>query len=290
MPFFSLLIEAARPKTLLLSIIPVLIGSSFAMKEGHFSLPLFFLTLFSGLSIQIATNYANDYFDALKGADTAERIGPRRVMQNQLISPKVFLRCLSTVFLIAATLGSILSIYGGIPIALLAGLSLTLALIYTAGPLPLAYLGLGEVFVMLFFGPIATSSTFYLQTHSFSIGPFFGGLLPGSLSCIVIALNNLRDIDQDRKVSKKTIAVRFGEAFAKKEILFFMFLAYLTPCFFCFSFPFAFLPLITLPLGYKLTRKIVHNQDKKALNPYLFETTKLLLYMSVLFAIGIMLK
>lgn len=234
-------IEATRPKTLFASLGPVLLGTCFALKAGSFSLLMCLLTLFAGLAIQIGTNFANDYYDCIKGADTSARKGPRRMTQAGLISPSDMKLAIFVILSLAALLTIYLIAHGGPVFALLSVLSIFLAVGYTGGPYPLAYLGLGEIFVFLFFGPIATVSTAYLQTFSFSWPLVFLGVSPGLLSTAVLAVNNLRDIDDDRKAHKNTLAVRFGKRFAQIEYTACLFAGCLLPL--CFGF---YLPCIAL--------------------------------------------
>lgn len=289
MATLRLWVSATRPKTLFASIAPILIGISFALSEGYCHGTILLLSLIEALLIQISTNFANDYFDALKGADTPERKGPSRLMASGLVSSVEMKRALLALFTATALVGCLLSYYGGPIIALLTGISLILALLYTAGPYPLAYVGLGDVFVFVFFGLIATSATYYLQTKVLTPEVFFAGIIPGSLSTAILAINNLRDIDEDRAANKKTLAVRFGEKFTKWEFMILIALSYGVALGFCFFYPTTLLSLITLPYAMWLCKKVLHNTDKLELNICLFETGKLLFYTTLLFSIGKML-
>jgi 1,4-dihydroxy-2-naphthoate octaprenyltransferase len=234
-------IEASRPKTLICSAAPILLGSVLSFKAGRFSALVFLATLCAGLLIQILTNFANDYFDYVKGADTSLRKGPRRVTASGLASPSQMRRALFFLTLLTAVFGTYLTYLGGPVIGLLFALMLLLSFGYTTGPFPLAYLGLGELFVLLFFGPMASAGTYFLQTHHFSFSAAWLGLAPAFLATALISLNNLRDIDEDALAGKKTLAVRFGATFARVEYTAFTILATLLPCLFGY-----FLPLITL--------------------------------------------
>jgi 1,4-dihydroxy-2-naphthoate octaprenyltransferase len=208
---------------------PVLIGTSFAVHQGSFSWLTCFMTLITMLCIQIGTNFANDYYDCIKGADTAARKGPRRMTQAGLISlPRMKLATFLT-FSCVALLSFYLSARGGPIFSLLTTLSIALGILYTGGPKPLAYLGLGEVFVFIFFGPVATAGAAYLQTLTFSWEAIFLGFTPGFLASAVLVLNNLRDVQEDRKASKKTLAVRFGKRFTQYEYTSFILLGCLMP-------------------------------------------------------------
>jgi 1,4-dihydroxy-2-naphthoate polyprenyltransferase len=282
----TLLKIAARPKTLFASISPVLIASALAMSAGAFSLWVFFLTLSTALLIQISTNVSNDYFDALKGSDSKERIGPLRLTNSGLVSKSWMKKTMLISFALATFFCSLLSMMGGPVVAVFLGISLILALIYTAGPYPLAYLGLGEVFVFIFFGPIATMGTYFMQTKGLSFDSFFAGLIPGSFSTAILVVNNLRDVHQDLAANKKTLASRFGDPFSKKEYLYALMLPYLITSMMAGFYPFLLIVFITLPIAIKLGLSVMKNEDKKELNLILGKTAQLLVIFSVLFCIG----
>ena len=210
-------IEGARPKTLIASLSPILIGSMIAFKQGVFHPLIFFLTVLFGLSIQIGTNFANDYFDFRKGADTEDRKGPRRLTQSGLVSPETMKKATAITFGIAALAALYLITQGGWVIGILAALSIVLGYLYTGGPFPLAYLGLGDLFVLIFFGPVAVAGTVYLQTHELSSIAILAGLAPGLISTAILTSNNMRDVKEDRIAGKKTLPVRFGLTFGRLE-------------------------------------------------------------------------
>jgi 1,4-dihydroxy-2-naphthoate polyprenyltransferase len=201
---------AARPKTWIASISPVLIGASLVPKIDPF---LFGLTLLFSLLIQIGTNYANDYYDYIKGTDNLNRIGPKRAVNEGWITPSSMLRATWLVFALSLLIALPLISNAGLWSLSLAILIIALGFLYTAGPKPLGYLGLGELLVFLFFGPVATIGTIYLQTHSISTPAILASLPPGLLSCSILIANNLRDENTDRVAGKKTIIVRFGSRF-----------------------------------------------------------------------------
>ena len=175
------------------------------------------MTLITALCIQIGTNFANDYYDCLKGADTSTRIGPRRMTQAGLISLSKMKLATFLTFSCVALLSFYLTARGGPVFTLLTTLSIACGILYTGGPKPLAYLGLGELFVLFFFGPIATAGAAYLQTLTFSWEAVVLGFTPGLLSTAVLVINNLRDIENDRRAGKKTLAVRYGKRFTQYE-------------------------------------------------------------------------
>jgi len=211
------LLLAARPKTLPAAIVPVWLGTALAYHlTGEWSAVLMWVTLASAICIQIATNLFNDAIDAKKGADTAKRLGPVRVTASGLVSQKTVFTW-AGVFLGLATLLSIVLILerGWVIIAI--GIpSLYLSYGYTGGPVPLAYRGLGETFVFLFFGVVATMGTYYVQTGEWSGQAALLGAVIGWLSCFLIAINNLRDVEEDSSTGKKTLAVFLGGRLYKR--------------------------------------------------------------------------
>lgn len=210
---------AARPKTWIASISPVLIGTSLATQQARIKPFIFFCTLLFALLIQIGTNYANDCFDFLKGADTAERKGPLRAVQQGWISPSHMWVGTLVAFALALTFALPLMIQAGWWSFLIAISSALFGLLYTGGPKPLAYLGLGELFVLVFFGPVAVCGTYFLQTGSLSFPIFLSGICAGCFSCALLIANNLRDEDTDRIARKHTLVVRFGRNFGIIEYL-----------------------------------------------------------------------
>lgn len=223
---------ATRPKTLFAAVAPVLLGTALAYSQSQGNLPAALAALLGAVCIQIATNLANDYWDAKKGADTAERLGPVRVTASGLLKPRTVFTGMIVFFLIATAAGIFLTLRAGWPVVAIGLSSIVFGILYTAGPYSLAYLGLGEVFTFLFFGLVATAGTFFVQALGFSPEALWLGILPGSYSVVLIALNNLRDRETDRQANKKTLAVRFGERFARVEILVFLFVPSLVPLFF----------------------------------------------------------
>jgi 1,4-dihydroxy-2-naphthoate octaprenyltransferase len=280
---------AARPKTLVASMSPVLIGTALSIAQGQFGLRVFLFTLFTGLCIQVGTNLANDYFDFIKGADTDERKGFMRVTQAGLVSAATMKRAIATAFLIAFLCGCYLIFQGGAIIALMLALYIALSILYTAGPLPLAYLGLGDLFVLLLYGPAAVLITYYLQMGTLSWEACLSGLSPGALSMAILVVNNVRDIDEDRAADKKTLPVRFGKTFGKWQFIFSIFLALVPNMFFYSSHPFSLLTFLILLPGIPLMRCMLRNQDARLLNPLFGKTSQLLWLYTLLFCIGWML-
>ncbi|MEI7910883.1 MAG: 1,4-dihydroxy-2-naphthoate octaprenyltransferase [Verrucomicrobiota bacterium] len=202
---------AARPKTLPAAVVPVWAACVLAWKlTGVFHLTLALCTLGGAVAIQIATNFFNDAIDSHKGADTARRLGPKRVTASGLLSPRAVLGLALGFLLLAAGFGSVLYQARGWPILIIGGPSLFLAYGYTGGPFPLAYRGLGEVFVILFFGFVAVAGTVFIQTGTWPPAAGLLGLQIGLLSAVLISINNLRDRAEDATTGKRTLAVRFG--------------------------------------------------------------------------------
>ena len=219
-------IQAVRPKTLPAAIVPVWVGNAPVLlgKHGSFSWLIFWATLLSCVCIQVATNLFNDAIDSDKGSDTAERLGPIRVTASGLISRKNVLRAALLFCGLAALMAIPLVMrHGWIPVAI-GSVSLLLSYGYTGGPFPLAYRGMGELFVIIFFGLVAVLGSYYMQTgHWYAFPGWVVALQVGSYSTVLIAVNNLRDIEEDRRSGKMTLAARFGKTFARWEIAFFCF-------------------------------------------------------------------
>lgn len=217
-------ILATRPKTLPAAIVPVWVGSVVPYYDHKFSFSwlIFWATLLSCICIQIATNLFNDAVDAKKGADTEARLGPKRVTASGLLSRKAVMLGALGFCLLAALFSIPLIQLRGWSVVVIGVVSLGFSYGYTGGPWPLAYKGLGELFVILFFGFVAVGGTFFVQTGEFNLPMVWVlGLQCGLYSCVLIAINNLRDIEEDRKTGKHTMAVRFGKTFARWEIVFF---------------------------------------------------------------------
>ncbi len=213
---------AARPKTLSAAVVPVLMGSALAADEpAAISWWVFACALSGALLIQIATNFINDALDFKKGADTSERLGPIRVTAAGLISAERVMRAAWMCLVLAALCGIPLLIRGGWPMLVIGLASITAAYAYTGGPYPLAYHGLGELFVVIFFGFVAVGGTFYAHSLQWTRSALLAGFAAGSLATVLLVINNLRDIDSDRRSNKRTLAVRFGENFARAEVVFF---------------------------------------------------------------------
>lgn len=281
-------ILAARPKTLWAAVAPVMIGSAIATADRSFYAPAALVALFSAVMIQIGTNLANDYFDFKKGSDQPDRLGPTRVTQAGLVSPEAVKRATIIAFGLAFTGGIYLVVRGGWPIAIVGFLSILFGVLYSAGTRSISHTGSADLFVLLFFGPVAVAGTAYVQALQFSWAAALTGLAPGLFSTAILAVNNLRDIESDRRAGKKTLAVRFGTTFARAEYGTAMILGCLFPLLFLYGengHPWTLLASLavvpTIPLIARVNRL-----GGKPLNSVLANTGKILLLFSVLFSIG----
>ncbi|HWW62120.1 MAG TPA: 1,4-dihydroxy-2-naphthoate polyprenyltransferase [Thermoanaerobaculia bacterium] len=248
---------AARPKTLSAAVVPVLLGASLAGRVVWWVLAC---ALAGALLIQIATNFINDALDFRKGADTGERLGPLRVTAAGLLTPDAVMRAAYICLMLAALCGIPLIVRGGWPLLAIGVASIIAAYLYTGGPYPLAYHGLGELFVILFFGLAAVGGTYYVLTLRITPAALIAGFAAGSLACVLLAINNLRDLPTDARSNKKTMAVRFGPAFARAEIALFA----IAP-FVCAAIAGVWLPLLALPIALIVIRR-VFTSDGAALN------------------------
>lgn len=286
---FRVWLLAARPKTLWAAVAPVVIGTAMAWRDGVLHAPAALAALTGALLIQIGTNYWNDYADFQKGADTAERTGPIRATQAGLVTPAAMKRAAILTFALAAMVGAYLVWRGGWPLALIVGLSILCGFLYTAGPYPIGYLGLGEFFVLIFFGPVAVGGTYYVQARDMHTAVIISGLAPGLLACAILVVNNLRDADQDARAGKRTLAVRFGKRFAKAEYAFCVGGAALIPLALYVLRahpPLLVLPVLMLLAEWPAARRIYSGQEGRALNAALGQTARVLLLYSILFAMA----
>ncbi len=279
---------AARPATLPAAVVPVIVGTASALHGGR---PLqagpFVAALMAALLIQVGTNFANDVFDFRRGADTPDRLGPLRVTQSGLVSPREVLQATFVTFGAAVLIGIYLVAVGGWPILLIGVGSIVAGLAYTGGPRPYAYYGLGDVFCFVFFGLLAVLGSAYLQTLQFTVLDLWAAIPTGCLVTAILVVNNLRDIDTDRGVGKITLAVKLGRAGTRAEYTALVVIAYLVPLALGFlgwlHLPWFLLPLLSLPLGAWLVRFIGRNEGRP-LNQALKRTGQLHLVFGLLFA------
>ena len=196
---------------------PVLAASALALRDGRFEWPAALGCLVFALLIQIGTNFANDYYDFMNGADTAERVGPRRAVASGLIAPATMKRVMAGVFAAAFLAGLTLLGYGGWPLLLIGVASIVCGIAYTGGPYPLGYNGLGDLFVFIFFGLVAVGATYFVQTGLVTGEVLVIGAGIGALATNILVVNNYRDVETDTKAGKRTLVVRFGRPFARMQ-------------------------------------------------------------------------
>ncbi|MEW6050649.1 MAG: 1,4-dihydroxy-2-naphthoate polyprenyltransferase [Candidatus Zixiibacteriota bacterium] len=282
-------LAAARPKTLWASVAPVIIGTAMAYSDGGGHLLSALAALFGAVMIQIGTNFANDYSDHAMGTDTGERLGPLRVTAAGLVTPQAMKRATIIVFGLAVLAGCYLVVRGGLPILLIGIFSILFGVLYTAGPFPLGYNGLGDIFVLIFFGFVPVWGTHYVQTLEPAVTPLVAGVPPGMFSVAILTVNNLRDIDGDRAAGKRTLAARFGRTFARTEYVACLIVAASTPILLVLvgtaPVP-ALLSLLFVPVSIPTVRAVLTRTDGPSLNNALAATGKLLLVYSLLFSIG----
>jgi 1,4-dihydroxy-2-naphthoate polyprenyltransferase len=284
-------ILAARPKTLPAAISPVIAGAALAAAGGHFALLPALAALLGALLLQIGSNLANDYFDAMNGADTPERVGPLRVTAAGLITPAAMQGGMVVVFGLAALIGLYLIWVGGWPVLVIGAAAILAALAYTGGPKPFGYMGLGDLFVFLFFGPVALCGTYYVQAHTVSAGAIIASIALGALITAILVVNNLRDIKADQQAGKYTLAVRLGADGTRSEYLSLLVVAYIMPLILAVSNGslWLLLPLLTLPRALQLNATIRRASDGPTLNGALAGTAQLTLLFALTLAVAVLL-
>lgn len=281
---------AFRPKTLTAAVVPIFVGT--ALARAYYTEVYIVLSVMAGLAaifIQIATNLINDSIDFAKGADTEHRVGPQRVTQSGLLTSQSVMLGGFFFLALAVVCGIPLVLRGGLPIFYIGIPSLLLAYGYTGGPFPLAYRGLGDLFVVLFFGIIAVGGVYYLQTLEWSWPAGVAGLQVGFLATVLIAINNMRDMEQDKLVNKKTLAVRFGIGFARAEIIGLISMTFVLNAFWWVNGHTlaALLPLITLPLAIRLIKIIRTVEPSAQMNSLLAQAAALQLGFGLLLSVGL---
>jgi len=291
--FFPALLAATRPKTLMAAALPVCLGAALAYTTNEsFNYILFASIVLSTLCIQVATNLFNDALDSKKGADTDQRVGPKRMAASGILTQQSLIIAGLTFCLMAITFSLPLIVARGIPIIIIGTISLILAYGYTGGPWPLAYKGLGEIFVFIFFGLIAVNGTFYVFTGEISRASLLLGAQSGLLCSVIISINNARDITEDRSSGKLTLAARHGLIFARIEILILSILPYLLgliwiPLGHKFT---GLIPLMGMPLSVTLAYLIIKNEPSPLYNKFLGLSVIAYLNFSILFYFGLRLQ
>lgn len=282
-------IIAGRPKTLLAALVPVMVGSAVAFNENKLVIVYSFIALICSVLIQIGTNYANDLYDFINGADNEKRKGPRRVLASGLISVKEMKSGIILTFGLAFLLGLYLVYEGGIVILIIGILSILAGLAYTAGPFPLAYNGLGDIFVFMFFGIVGTVGTYYLHTKELTLVSFIASVPVGALITNILVVNNYRDMEEDKAAGKYTLAVKFGKTFTRYQFISLTAISFLVPAFLYIFFNYSiliFLPYFTIPAAYKII-VMLYRLDGMELNKTLELAAKLSALFGILFSIGL---
>ena len=282
---------ASRPRTLLAAVVPVMVGSALAISHNKFTLILSLIALLCSILIQVGTNFTNDLYDYLKGTDKEDRIGPRRVLVSGLISTTEMKMGIVTVFGLAFLLGLYLVYASGIVILIIGIISILAGLAYTAGPYPLAYNGLGDVFVFVFFGIVGTTGTYYLHLHEFSLLSFLIAVPVGALITNILVVNNYRDIEEDREADKYTLAVKLGKKITRFQFVNSIAISYLILFIIYFKYDFSywiFLPLISLPIAVILI-KTLQTLEGEGLNKTLELSAKYAALFGLLFSLGLIL-
>ena len=296
---------AARPQTLPAGAAPVVVGTGLALHSGVFALLPAVGALLGALLLQVGTNFANDYYDAVKGTDSAEREGFTRVTAGGLIEPTRVRQAMAATYALAVVVGLYLVSVGGLPILVVGLSSIAAGVLYTGGPYPYGYRGLGDLFVFVYFGLVAVAGTYYVQAAAtlpgVSVLPvgipagtvtaasLVAALPAAGLSTAILVVNNVRDREEDADAGKRTLAVRFGYTFSRVQFAAMLVLAYAVPAWFFARTgePTVFLPYLSLPLAASVTKTVFTRTDGEALNPALTRTGQLLALYALLFGVGL---
>jgi len=278
-------IVGARPRTLPAAIAPVLVATSLAASDAN--LVMAGLALVVSLALQVGVNFANDYSDGVKGTDD-NRVGPIRLVASGLVSPKSVKQAAFISFAIAAVVGLVLALLTSLWLIAVGAAAILAAWTYTGGKRPYGYLGLGEISVFLFFGLVATMGSYYVQTENLTWQSFVVAIPMGSLACALLAINNLRDRAQDELVGKRTLAVRLGDARARKLFVALLLLAHVSAL--SVSGENTLITLALLPQTFIIANKVRAGATGPALIPLLGKTGQLQLWFGVVFSIALALN
>jgi 1,4-dihydroxy-2-naphthoate octaprenyltransferase len=299
-------LAAMRPQTLPAGAAPVLMGIGLAAADGMFALWPAVAALVGALLIQIGTNFANDYYDAVNGADTEDREGFTRVTAGGLIDPARVKRAMATTYALAVVVGVSLVYVGGVPIVVVGLSSILAGLLYTGGPYPYGYYGLGDVFVFVYFGLVAVTGTYYVQAvtaveagafplwipdGTVTVSAVLAGVAAGALSTAILVVNNIRDRETDMATGKRTLAVMLGYRLSRVEFVALVTAAYLVAPVLWLGFgytPAVLVVGLSLPLAVSVTRVVCSRTDGAALNPALERTGQLMALYAVLFTAGLL--
>ena len=293
MKAFRIWLMAARPRTLPAAVAPVLVGTALAATEGTFKPLTFVAAMLGALFIQVGTNLSNDYSDARRGADTEDRLGPVRVTAGGLVPPRQVLVATYVAFGLAVLAGAYLIATAGWELLLVGAASILAGVLYTGGPRPYGYEGLGEVFVFLFFGVVAVTGSYFAQVERLTWEAFVLAVPVGLLAAAILVVNNVRDLETDRRAGKRTLAVRLGRPRVRR-----LYAAMVFGAFACAPLPWLLgsdelsawlaLPLLALPLALPVVRTVRERTDGPSLNHALARTGLLQLTFCGLLSGGIL--
>jgi 1,4-dihydroxy-2-naphthoate octaprenyltransferase len=284
---------AARIRTLPAAIAPVLVGTALAGWQHIFHPLRFVAALIGAIFIQVGTNLSNDYSDARRGADAEDRLGPVRVTAGGLVPPRQVLIATYVSFGVAVLAGVYLVVVAGWQLLLVGGASILAGVLYTGGPKPYGYEGLGELFVFLFFGIVAVAGSYFVQVKHLDWKAFALAVPVGLLASAILVVNNFRDIDSDRRAGKRTLAVRMGRDKTRAMFAVIVYLAFLlAPVTWVFGpmKPWVLLPWLTLPLAAQIVREVRNRTDGPSLNQALAHTGMLQLAFCTLLSAGLLLS
>jgi 1,4-dihydroxy-2-naphthoate octaprenyltransferase len=282
-------LAAARPRTLPAAVAPVVVGSALAWRDGAFDGRAAALCLGFALLVQIGTNFANDYYDFVHGADTAARVGPRRAVAAGLVSPATMKTAMVAVFAAAFGCGLGLIAWGGPWLIAVGVASIVCGIAYTGGPWPLGYHGLGDVFVFLFFGLVAVGATYFVQAGNLNAEVFLAAVPVGLLTANILVVNNYRDADTDAAAGKRTLVVRFGRGAARAQFAGSLAVAFLLPVVAAMRDRegWRLLPLLLLPMAWSHGRRLRRGETPAALIALLGDTGRLLALYAVLLGVSL---
>lgn len=282
---------ASRPKTLFAALTPVLVGSALAYSMGSFKPLAAFVALTCAVLIQVATNFVNDLYDFLSGADNEDRLGPTRALASGQITIKEMRLAIIILFCLTFLLGLYLVSLAGWPVLIIGVVSIMAGYAYTAGPFPLAYNGLGDLFVFVFFGLVATVGTYYVQVLDISSVSILVSIPCGALITNILIVNNYRDVETDRNSGKKTLAVILGRKLTRIEYILLLLISFFIPFHLYFEAAYSFwilIPFATLPLAINNVKMLFYLEGKQ-LNKALEMTARFSFLFGLLFSIGIIL-
>jgi 1,4-dihydroxy-2-naphthoate octaprenyltransferase len=286
-------VTAARIRTLPASVAPVLVGTALAGFQHVFHPLRFLAALVGAMFIQVGTNLHNDYSDARRGADTEDRLGPVRVTAGGLVPPRRVLLATYISFGVAVLVGIYLIVVAGWQLLLVGVASILAGVLYTGGPRPYGYEGLGELFVFLFFGIVAVAGSYFVQVKHLDWEAFALAVPVGLLAAAILVVNNVRDIDTDRRAGKRTLAVRLGRSRARSLFAAIVYLSFLlAPVTWLFGplTAWVMLPWLTLPIAARIARLVRNHVDGPSLNQALAQTGMLQLAFCTLLSAGLLLS